>query len=117
MTVHKPSENPGGHLLRVLNDIRKRTDIAQVEDLAEDARDSAEFAYPTSWLAVDRAYPQAIDFTATARAFGYQPAIDYKITQLGEQGSFEGAILVDGAWYSPPCPPRSSPPPRTSATT
>lgn len=26
MTVHKPSENPGGHLLRVLNNIGTRAD-------------------------------------------------------------------------------------------
>jgi hypothetical protein len=104
MTVHRPSENPGGHLLRLLNNIRKRTDIAQPEDLAEDRSDTDEFAYPTWWLAVDRAYPQAVDFTATARALEYLPVIDYKIDQLGHQGSFEGAILVDGTWYSPSMP-------------
>ena len=39
-----------------------------------------------------------------ATALGYKPVFDYKIDQLGRQGSHEGMILVDGTYYCPSMP-------------
>ena len=54
--------------------------------------------HPANYLAGDRAYSQAKaeDFQLPARALGYKVVLDYKIDQLGRQGSFAGMVLVDG---------------------
>ena len=39
-----------------------------------------------------------------AKALGYKLCFDYKITELGKQGSYDGAILVEGSWYGPCMP-------------
>ena len=39
-----------------------------------------------------------------ARALDYQLVFDYKIDQLGVQGSYSGAKLIEGAWYCPAIP-------------
>jgi hypothetical protein len=65
-----------------------------------------ERGHPAHFLAGDRAYTNAKpeDFQLVARALGYGLVIDYKIDQLGRQGTYEGMVLVDGAWYCPGMP-------------
>jgi hypothetical protein len=62
--------------------------------------------HPAHYLAGDRAYSQAKaeHFQLPARALGYMPVLDYKVDQLGRQGSYAGMVLVDGTWYSPGMP-------------
>jgi hypothetical protein len=57
--------------------------------------------YPAAWLGVDRAYTnaQADKFQLPSRALGYNLVLDYMVTQLGVQASYDGALLVEGAWY------------------
>ena len=66
----------------------------------------ADRGHPANYLAGDRAYSQSKpeDFQLPARALGYKVVLDYKIDQLGRQGSHAGMILVDGTWYSPGMP-------------
>ena len=66
----------------------------------------ASRGYPAHYLVGDRAYSQAKaeDFQLPARALGYKVVFDYKIDQLGRQGSYAGMVLVDGTWYSPGIP-------------
>jgi hypothetical protein len=68
--------------------------------------DLASRGHPAYLLAGDRAYTQCKpeDFQLPARALGYDLVVDYKIDQLGRQGSHEGMILVDGTYYCPSMP-------------
>ncbi|GLX41287.1 hypothetical protein Sros01_73600 [Streptomyces roseochromogenus] len=43
-------------------------------------------------------------FHIPVRDLGYRPIWDYRIDQLGIQGSHGGALLVDGTWYCPHLP-------------
>ena len=85
--LHKPGVEPGRNAVRALRSIHDR-------------------GHPADFLAADRAYTNAKpeDFQLPARALGYSPVLDYKIDQLGRQGSFAGMLLVDGAWYCPSIP-------------
>jgi hypothetical protein len=49
----------------------------------------------------DRAYSQSLPerFHLPVRALGYSPVMDYKVGELGRQGSSGGALLVDGCFY------------------
>jgi hypothetical protein len=82
--LHKPATQVGKNASVALSSIHDRGD-------------------PAHFLAGDRAYTSAKpeDFQLPARALGYQLVLDYKIDQLGNQGSYEGMVLVDGAWYCP----------------
>lgn len=62
--------------------------------------------HPANYLAGDRAYSNAKPdvFQLPARALGYKLVLDYKIDQLGRQGSYEGMVLVDGSWFCPALP-------------
>src|SRR5665213_2378713 len=86
-TLHKPGRQPGRQAVRVLASIHDR-------------------GHPARLLAGDRAYSSAKpeDFQLPARALGYQPVFDYKIDQLGIQGSYAGMLQIEGAWYCPPIP-------------
>ena len=85
--LHKPGVEPGRNAVRALSSIHDR-------------------GHPARFLAADRAYTnaRAEDFQLPARALGYSPVLDYKIDQLGRQGSFAGMLLIDGAWYCPSIP-------------
>jgi hypothetical protein len=85
--LHKPGVEPGRNAVRALRSIHDR-------------------GHPAHFLAADRGYTNAKpdDFQLPARALGYSPVLDYKIDQLGHQGSFAGMLLVDGAWYCPSIP-------------
>ncbi|MGQ4713573.1 hypothetical protein ACUN22_07805 [Streptomyces anulatus] len=93
-TVHKPGHDPAGNAITALRDVRRRN-------------------YPTGWLAADRAYNAALPetFHIPVRDLGYRPIWDYRIDQLGIQGSHAGALLIDGTWYCP-----NLPQPLTTAT-
>ncbi|MFE7368464.1 hypothetical protein [Streptomyces anulatus] len=93
-TVHKPGHDPAGNAITALKDMRRRN-------------------YPTGWLAADRAYNAALPetFHMPVRDLGYRPIWDYRIDQLGIQGSHAGALLIDGTWYCP-----NIPQPLTTAT-
>ncbi len=62
--------------------------------------------HPAGWLGADRAYTnaKAEHFQLPARALGYSPVLDYKEDQLGVQGSYGGAVLIEGAFYCPAIP-------------
>jgi hypothetical protein len=85
--LHKPAAQVGQNATRALASI-------------------AERGHPAGYLAGDRAYTQAKaeDFQLPARSLGYDLVLDYKITQLGHQGSHDGMVLVDGTWYCPGMP-------------
>jgi hypothetical protein len=82
--LHKPATGVGRNAIVALSSIRDR-------------------GHPAHFLAGDRAYSSAKpdDFQLPARALGYQLVLDYKIDQLGNQGSYQGMVQVDGAWYCP----------------
>lgn len=86
-TVHKPGHDPAGNAITALRDMRRRN-------------------YPTGWLAADRAYNAALpeNFHIPVRDLGYRPVWDYRIDQLGIQGTHAGALLIDGTWYCPNLP-------------
>jgi len=86
-TLHKPGRQPGRQAVRALANIRER-------------------GHPARLLAGDRAYSSAKpeDFQLPARALGYQPVFDYKVDQLGIQGSYAGMLQIEGAWYCPAIP-------------
>ena len=85
--LHKPSHDPGGNATRALRSIHER---------GHDAR----------YLAADRAYTNAKpeNFQLPARAMGYEVVLDYGKDQLGVQDSFNGMLLIEGAWYCPSIP-------------
>ena len=85
--LRKPSTQPGQSAVVALASIASR-------------------GYPAHFLVGDRAYSQAKaeDFQLPVRALGYKMVFDYKIDQLGRQGSYAGMVLVDGSWYSPGIP-------------
>lgn len=85
--LHKPGHEVGQNAIRALTSIVDRGHLA-------------------NYLAGDRAYTQAKpeNFQLPARALGYLPVLDYKIDQLGLQGSEQGMIQVDGSWYCPGMP-------------
>ena len=85
--LHKPGTEPGKNGIRALLSVRDR-------------------GHPAHYLAGDRAYSNAKpeDFQLPARALGYQLVLDYKIDQLGIQGSHQGMLLVDGSWSCPSIP-------------
>jgi len=86
--LHRPGVEPGQNAIRALTSLRDR-------------------GRPAYFLAGDLAYTQSKseDYQLPARALGYEPVHDYKIDQLGLQGSYEGMILVGGCWYCPAMPP------------
>ena len=85
--LHKPGTEVGQNAIRALTSVWQR-------------------GHPAKFLAGDRAYTQATPehFQLSARALGYDLVLDYKIDQLGLQGSYEGMNLVDGSWYCPAMP-------------
>ena len=85
--LHKPGHHPGRQAVRALASAHRRR-------------------HPARLLAGDRAYSNAKpeDFQLPARALGYQPVFDYKVDQLGIQGSFAGMLQIEGAWYCPAIP-------------
>jgi hypothetical protein len=86
-TLHKPGRYPGRQAVRALASVHDR-------------------GHPARLLAGDRAYSSAKpeDFQLPVRALGYQPVFDYKVDQLGIQGSYNGMLQVEGAWYCPAIP-------------
>jgi hypothetical protein len=85
--LHEPGTQVGQNAVRALASVAGR-------------------GHPAHYLAGDRAYTQAMaeDFQLPARALGYKLVLDYKIDQLGRQGSQDGMLLVDGTWYCPGMP-------------
>jgi hypothetical protein len=86
-TLHKPAREPGRQAVRALASVCER-------------------GHPARLLAGDRAYSSAKpeDFQLPVRALGYQVVFDYKIDQLGIQGSYAGMLQIEGAWYCPAIP-------------
>lgn len=82
--LHRPSKDIGANAITALASIRERD-------------------HPAGWLAADRAYSNTKpeNFQLPARALGYDLVLDYREDQLGIQGSYAGALLIEGAWYSP----------------
>ena len=85
--LHKPGTRVGQNALVALSSISQR-------------------GHPAHYLVGDRAYTQCKpeDFQLPARALGYRSVLDYKIDQLGRQGSFQGMVQVDGVYYCPAMP-------------
>jgi hypothetical protein len=85
--LHKPGHEVGEKAIVALASIRAR-------------------GHPSRWLGGDRNYTNAIadKFQLPARALGNKVVIDYREDQLGVQDSWNGALLVEGNWYSPGMP-------------
>lgn len=85
--LDKPSVAPGPNGARALANLRSR-------------------GHPAGYVAGDRAYSNAVvdDFQLVVSALGYQPVYDYKVTQLGIQDSYQGFLLIEGAYYCPMIP-------------
>jgi hypothetical protein len=82
--LHRPGREPGRNAIRGLQSLNER-------------------GHPPGWLAGDRAYTdaKAEHFALPARALGYRPVLDYAEDHLGIQGSAEGFLFIEGAWYCP----------------
>lgn len=105
--LHKPGFAPGPNCIAVLADIGRR------HVLANPVTGQALFTghpdgqtpnkHPTNFLGADRAYNGSVPrgWVLPAKALGYDPVFDYKDKDLGHQATHEGAVLVDGTWYSP----------------
>ena len=88
MRLDKPGFDIAGNAMSVLRSIHGR-------------------GYPAKYLAADRAYLpgcKADELQLPLRALGYEPVFDYKEDQLGIKDAYEGAILVEGAFYCPQMP-------------
>jgi hypothetical protein len=85
--LHKPGVEPGRNAVRALSSIHAR-------------------GHPAHFLAADRAYTNAKpeDFQLPARALGYSVVLDYKIDQLGHQGSLRAC-----SWSTVPGTARAFP--------
>lgn len=86
--LHKPGHDPGENAIRALTSVYNR-------------------GHPRKWLAGDLAYTNALaeKFQLPARALYYLLVLDYRYDQLGVQGSYGGALLIEGWWYCPSIPP------------
>lgn len=106
MSTNDPNIEPD-HPLLVLG-ISMDKPAGRVAENAMTALSSiAEREHPAGYLISDRAYfpgakPEKLQLPA--RALGYEMCGDYRDDQLGIQGHHAGAILVEGAWYSPSMP-------------
>jgi hypothetical protein len=85
--LHKPGTAIADHTRVLLRSLRDR-------------------GHPADLLGADRLYTnlKPETFSLPARAYGYQPVLDYREDQLGIQGQVEGAILVEGQLYCPSMP-------------
>jgi hypothetical protein len=85
--LHKPGHEPGQNAIRALRSVHER-------------------GHPARWCAGDRAYTNAQPehFQLPVRALGYEPVLDYRLDQLGVQGTYAGAIHVEGGRYCPAMP-------------
>ncbi len=85
--MDRPGYDPAGNGILTLLDLRRR-------------------GYKVGDLAVDRLFNASTpeSFHIPVRDLGYRPIWDYRIDQLGRQGSHGGAILVDGTWFCPEMP-------------
>jgi hypothetical protein len=85
--LHPPAVEPGLNAVRALTSVHRR-------------------GHPAGWLAGDAAYTNALaeSFQLPVRAMGYEPVLDYRIDQLGVQGTHAGALLIEGGWYCPAIP-------------
>lgn len=120
---HKPGVAPGPSCVAVLADIGRRhllVDPQTGRPLFTGHPDGqAPDKHPTGWLGADRANNGSVPegWVLPAKALGYEPVFDYKENDLGHQATHEGAVLVDGTWYSPSImrpPTRSTRPATTS---
>ncbi|WP_230993538.1 hypothetical protein [Streptomyces endocoffeicus] len=66
----------------------------------------AKLGLPTGTCAADRAYTGCSPehFQIPVRRLGYRRALDYKVNDRGEQGSWRGALLIDGFLACPHMP-------------
>lgn len=66
----------------------------------------AELGFPAGTCAADRAYTGCApeNFQIPVRRLGYRLALDYKAENRGKQGSWRGALLVDGSLACPHMP-------------
>lgn len=85
--LRRPNKDIGANAITALASVRDR-------------------GYPAGWLGADRAYTNSKpeSYQLPARALGYQLVLNYRDDQLGVQGSHEGALLIEGAWYCPAIP-------------
>jgi hypothetical protein len=65
-----------------------------------------ELGLPTGTCAADRAYTGCApeNFQTPVRRLGYRLALDYKVENRGQQGSWQGALLIDGSLACPLMP-------------
>ncbi|QKV92954.1 hypothetical protein HUT19_15290 [Streptomyces sp. NA02950] len=65
-----------------------------------------ELGLPAGTCAADRAYTGCApeNFQIPVRLLGYRLALDYKVEDRGQQGSWKGALLIDGSLACPHTP-------------
>lgn len=65
-----------------------------------------ELRLPTGTCAADRTYTGCSpeNFQIPVRILGYRLALDYKAADRGIQGSWQGAVLIDGSLACPHIP-------------
>ncbi|HZD66213.1 MAG TPA: hypothetical protein VE152_08965 [Acidimicrobiales bacterium] len=87
VVLGRPGEDPAGTGVRVLARVREQ-------------------GFGAGMLGADRGYTQGRPerFHLPVKALGYSLVMDYKEGDLGRQGSSQGAMLVDGAFYCPAMP-------------
>ncbi|MFK4729520.1 hypothetical protein ROT00_07525 [Agromyces mediolanus] len=88
IAFHKPAHSPAASALGAFRSIISR-------------------GHPAGYVIGDRLYfpgSKADSFQLPMRELGYEPIHDYRIDQLGIQGQYAGALLVDGNWYCPSMP-------------
>jgi hypothetical protein len=87
--THIPGADPVGHLLQALHVLRG-------------------WQFPAGYIIADRGYTSsgvADRFGQGVVDAGYLPVMDYKKDRIGVvQAAHEGAIMVEGTWYSPCLP-------------
>lgn len=86
--LHRPGADPGHNGVVALRSMQSR-------------------GHPTGRISCDNAYTQAKPekFALPAKALGFELVLDYKVDQLGIQGEYGGALLVEGRFYCPSIPP------------
>lgn len=111
MDVHAPGHGPAGSSINMLTDLATRhenVNSATGEITLDPHHPDGKLAarHPVGCIAADRAYSQvtATNWAIPLTQLGYQPVFDYKRPDLGLQGQYAGAYLVDGTWYSPAIP-------------
>ncbi len=70
------------------------------------AQSICDRGHPVGRIGADRAYTQAKweKYQGPSRQLGYEHVLDYRMDQLGVQGTYDGAKFIEGRFYCPLIP-------------